>query len=83
MLAFYLNQLIMNGFKNVVLNRECKNLVSTAINVEKGNVGGYSIEIETDNPIAYDSYLYQGRTAESDRDQDFKILEEMFKKVTN
>lgn len=73
----------MNGFKNVVLNRECKKLIEVAINVEKGDVGGCSIEIETDNPIAYDSYLYQGRTAESDRDKDFEILKEMFKKVTN
>jgi len=73
----------MNVFKNVVLQREYKSLVGLSINLEIGKLGGFSIEVETNNPIAYESYLYQGRLAESDRDQDFKMLKEMFKKVTN
>jgi hypothetical protein len=74
---------MMNVFKNVVLQREYKSLVGLSINLEIGKLGGFSIEVETNNPIAYESYLYQGRLAESDRDQDFKMLKEMFKKVTN
>jgi hypothetical protein len=73
----------MNSFKNVVLQRECKNILSTTINLERGEVGGFSIEVETNNPIAYESYLYQGRNAESDRDHDYTMLEEMLKKGTN
>lgn len=73
----------MYNFKNAVLQREHKGLLSGAVNVEKGGLGGYSIEIETKDPISYESFLYQGRTAESDRDHDFKILENLFRKSTD
>jgi len=72
----------MYSFKNVVLDREHKVLISTAVNLERGNLGGYSIEIETNNPIAYESYLYKGRSAEDDREHDFKLLEDLLKKTT-
>lgn len=73
----------MNSFKNVVLQKEHKDVMVAAINLGKGDVGGCSIEIETDNPIAFESYLYKGKTAESDRNHDFEILKKMFKKPTN
>jgi hypothetical protein len=73
----------MNIFKNVVLQREYKSLVGLSINLEKGELGGFSIEVETNNPIAYESYLYQGRTAEADRESDYQMLKEMLKKPTN
>ena len=73
----------MYNFKNTVLQREHKMLLSSMLNVERGELGGYSIEIETSDPISYESFLYQGRTAEMDRENDLKILEELLKKVTN
>jgi hypothetical protein len=72
----------MNNFKNVVLQREHKELLNETVDLKKGTLGGHSIEIETRDPVSYDSFLYQGRTAESDRDHDFKIFEELFKKST-
>jgi hypothetical protein len=72
----------MYNFKNVVLKRECGELLSSAVNVERGKLGGYSIEIETNDPISYESFLYQGRTAETDRDHDLRILEELMKETT-
>ena len=73
----------MYNFKNVALKREYKGLLSEAIKIERGEIGGVSIEIETKDPTSYDSFLYQGRTAESDRDHDFKILENLFGKPIN
>jgi hypothetical protein len=73
----------MNSFRNAVLQRELKDLLTSAVNVERGELGGYSIEIETKDPISHESFLYQGRTAEIDRDHDFRILEELFKKPIN
>ena len=73
----------MNSFKNVVLQRECKELLLNAINVERGVVGGCSIEVEIKEPLSYDSFLYQGKNAEIYREHDFKILEQLFKKPIN
>jgi hypothetical protein len=73
----------MYNFKNTVLQREHKMLLSSMVNVERGELGGYSIEIETSDPISYESFLYQGRTAEMDRENDLKILEELLKKPIN
>jgi hypothetical protein len=73
----------MYNFKNTVLQRELKMLLSSMVNVERGGLGGHSIEIETSDPISYESFLYQGRTAEMDRDHDLKILEELLKKPIN
>lgn len=73
----------MNSFKNVVLQKEYKDLIGTAINLERGTLGGCSIEIETDNPTAYESYLYKGKSAENDREHDFKLLESLLKKPIN
>jgi hypothetical protein len=73
----------MYKFKNIVLQRELKELFSSMVNVERGGLGGFSIEVETSDPVSYESFLYQGRTAEMDRDHDLKILEELLKKPIN
>ena len=73
----------MYNFKNTVLQREHKMLLSSMLNVERGELGGYSIEIETKDPTSYESFLYKGRTAEMDREHDIRILEELFKKPIN
>lgn len=69
----------MNSLKNVVLKREFEELLGSAINIDRGNVGGYSIEVEIKTPLSYDSFLYQGKTAEQDREHDFLIIEKLFK----
>lgn len=73
----------MDIFKNFVLRREVNKILDSIKTLECGHVGGYSIEITTDDSISFDSYLYQGKTAESDRNHDFEILREMLKKTTN
>jgi hypothetical protein len=74
----------MYTFKNLVLQREYKELLSNTISLERGGVGGYSIEIETLDPKSIDSFIYHGKTAEKDREHDFLILEKIFnEKTTN
>lgn len=73
----------MNTFKNIVLKREINNLIGKILTLEFGEIGGHSIEIATNEPTSFESYLYHGKTAKLDRDHDFKILEKMFKKGTN
>lgn len=73
----------MDIFKNFVLRREVNKILDSIKTLECGHVGGYSIEITTDDSISFDSYLYQGKSAESDRNHDFEILREMLKKTTN
>ena len=73
----------MDIFKNFVLRREVNKILNSIKTLECGHVGGYSIEITTDDSISFDSYLYQGKSAESDRNHDFEILQEMLKKTTN
>lgn len=73
----------MYKFKNAVLEREHMGLLANLVNLERGKLGGHSIEIETKDPISYESFLYQGRTAETDRDHDLRILEELLKKPIN
>ncbi len=73
----------MNTFKNFVLKREVNNLISNIQSLECGEVGGFSIEIITDDPKSFESYIYQGKTAKLDRDHDFEVLKEMWKKSTN
>jgi hypothetical protein len=72
----------MYTFKNLVLQREYKELLSDAISLERGGVGGYSIEIETLDPKSFDSFVYNGGTAEKDREHDFLILEKIFNEKT-
>jgi len=72
----------MNNFRNVVLQREYVELLRNATNVERGKLGGYSIEIETNEPKSYDSFIYNGRTAEIDREHDFGILNKLFLEKT-
>lgn len=74
----------MYTFRNLVLQREYKELISNAINLERSGVGGYSIDIETQDPKSFDSFVYNGKTAMDDREHDFLILEKLFKeKPTN
>jgi hypothetical protein len=72
----------MYTFRNLVLQREYKELISNAINLERSGVGGYSIDIETQDPKSFDSFVYNGGTAEKDREHDFLILEKLFKEKT-
>lgn len=72
----------MYTFKNLVLQREYEVLISNAISLERGGVGGYSIEVETDNPKSFDSFVYNGKRAMEDREHDFLILEKLFKEKT-
>ena len=73
----------MYTFKNFVLKRDINNLMGNITELECGEVGGLSIEIITDDPKSFESYLYQGKSAESDRDHDLQILKTMLKKGTN
>ena len=73
----------MNGFKNVVLQREYKGLINNCVNIELGDVGGLSIEVETSNPVSFESYLYNGKTAESDIEHDYQLFKNLVKKATN
>ena len=45
------------------------------INICVGSIGGFSIEIETSEPISFESYLY---TNQKDRDKDFIELKKLF-----
>ena len=72
----------MDKFKNLVLQREYKEIADNYVSIHKGDVGGNSIEIETDDPKSYDSYVYNGKTAEVDRDHDYNLLLEFLKKTT-
>lgn len=74
----------MNNFKNYVLRREVNKILDNIKTLERGHIGGYSIEITNMDDTSYDSYLYQGKTAEQDREHDFEILNKLFlEKTTN
>jgi len=73
----------MDIFKNFVLRREVNKILDSIKTLECGHVGGYSIEITTDDSISFDSYLYQGNSAESDRNHDFEILNKLFLEKTS
>lgn len=60
---------------NVQLNKDLKTILENTKNissVEKGTLGGYSIEIEYIEPLAYETYVYYDN--EKDRDLDFEEL---------
>lgn len=69
----------MVKFKNVALQREYQDLVLNLQKLERGFIGGCSIEIEIGEPLSYDSFIYKGKTAEEDREHDFLILETLLK----
>lgn len=73
----------MIKFKNLVLQREYKEMSENHTSICKGEVGGSSIEIETDDPKSFESYVYNGKTAEMDRDHDFNLLMNYVKETTN
>ncbi len=69
----------MVKFKNVALQREYQDLVFNLQKLERGSIGGCSIEIEINEPLSYDSFIYIGKTANEDREHDFLILETLLK----
>jgi hypothetical protein len=73
----------MIKFKNLVLQREYKEMVQNHTSIHKGEVGGNSIEIETDDPKSFESYIYNGKTSEVDRDHDFNLLMDYVKRGLN
>ncbi len=63
--------------KNIGLKNSVKYFIENVlqiVSISKGNVGGISIEIETKNPPAFDSYLYKN---EEIRDEDFDEIIEL------
>ncbi len=48
--------------------------VQNILSIDKGNVGGVSIDIVTKEPLASDSYLYNDKI---DRDDDFEKIVEL------
>jgi len=58
---------------NQALEKDIKDLVfeDKSLLIKKGTVGGFSIEVESETYISFDSYIYKN---ESDRDKDFEIL---------
>ena len=72
----------MSTFKNVALKRSINNLIENVDSLEFGDIGGCSIEIVTNSPISFESYLYQGKNAESERNHDFILLKTMLKTFT-
>jgi len=71
----------MNKFRNVVLLREYKDLLSIILNIEPGYLGGYSLDIEIKDSICNENFIYQGKNAEADRDHDFNLLVELLKEL--
>ena len=68
--------------KNVELKKNVKYFIENVlqiISISKGNIGGVSIDIITDNPLSSDSYLYKDKI---NRDDDFEEIIELtnFKK---
>jgi hypothetical protein len=72
----------MYAFKNIVLQREHLKLIPNIIRLERGDVGGCSIEVEIDEPKSFDSYLYLGKSAMEDREHDLKLLMKLFNEKT-
>lgn len=72
----------MYDFRNSALRRDYRELLANAINLERGNVGTCSIEVETDDPKSFESYVYNGSDATKDREHDYLILEKLFKEKT-
>lgn len=57
--------------KNIGLKNSLKHFVNNVldiVSITKGDVGGISIEVETKDPPAFDSYLYKDKLK---RDEDF------------
>lgn len=72
----------MNKFRNFALQRYHKDLLKNLVDLNKGEVGGYSIEIETREPTSFDSYVYNGKFAKNDREFDFNLLKRLLKTST-
>lgn len=65
---------------NIGLKKSVKYLLENVLQIKaikKGTIGGISIEIETTNPPAYDSYLYRDKMI---RDEDFEEIIELTNK---
>lgn len=65
--------------KNEQLKRDLKGILANQhiIEIKKGDTGGKSIEVNTREPLAYETYVYYDN--EADRDSDFDALMEAIK----
>ena len=61
---------------NNSLNNEIKDILENNLKVTKGEVGGFSIEVDELVESSYSSYIYKN---EEDRDSDLKTIEELLK----
>lgn len=64
-------------FKNIILNKDYRELLKEIVGVNRGVVGGFSLEVETENPQSFSSYLYLGKNGETDLAHDFELLNKM------
>lgn len=65
--------------KNLALKKVAKELAGNPTNtteIKKGTIGGISIEVETKEPLSFDSFLYKTEEA---RDHDLEKLNELLK----
>lgn len=68
-------------FKNKVLNRDVKEFFKTILEIEvlKGNISGYSIEVVNNTNDVGGSYLYNDKV--KDRDNDYNLLLEVLETI--
>jgi hypothetical protein len=71
------------NFLNIVLKSDFKDLKKNAdkLIITKGNVSGYSIEIEDTTTQSQSSYIYYER--DGDRDKDFELLLKTINEIEN
>lgn len=69
-------------FNNKEVKAMASEIVEKGIEFEKGNVGGYSIEIVESDPESHTSFIYYDD--EKKRDSDFNLLSQLrFNHVTS
>jgi len=59
-------------FKNKVLRLDSQSIINNEYKIEKGYIGGYSIEVFEPETESYTSYIYYND--EKNRDIDYEIL---------
>ena len=69
-------------FNNKEVKTMASEIVEKGIDLKKGTVGGYSIEIEESDPESHTSFIYYDD--EKKRDSDFDLLSQLrFNHVTS
>jgi hypothetical protein len=69
-------------FNNKEVKAMSSMIVESGLEFKKGNVGGYSIEIEESDPQSFTSFIYYEE--EKKRDNDFDLLSQLrFNHVTS